>query len=105
VLRKLLIALFGLGLVFGAAAADTVADAHAEMNGCESCHQDGSPSSDGAYENEQCVACHGGMAELEGEQHAAHADMLVCSDCHAVHDMEVGQKPTCDACHDDGRTP
>jgi hypothetical protein len=22
-----------------------------------------------------------------------------------VHDMNVGQHPTCDSCHDDGRTP
>ncbi|MBY5991059.1 cytochrome c3 family protein [Ferrimonas balearica] len=104
-LKNLLCALFGLGLAFGVAAADTLADVHAEMNGCESCHQDGEPSSDGAFENEQCQSCHGPMAELEGDHHAAHADMLMCADCHNPHELEIGQQPSCDDCHDDGRTP
>ncbi len=103
--KKLLCALFGLGLAFGVVAADTLADKHAEMNGCESCHENGEPSSDFAFENEQCASCHGAAAELPGEQHAAHAEILMCSDCHKPHEMDVGQKPACDACHDDGRTP
>lgn len=93
-------------MAWGAHAADTLADAHAEMNdGCESCHvNDGEPSADAVVENEQCAMCHGAAEELDGEHHALHAEMMMCSDCHMPHELEMGQLPGCDSCHDDGRT-
>ncbi|BDM64768.1 cytochrome c [Shewanella sp. NFH-SH190041] len=104
--KLLLRVLFGvaLGLSPGVFAVDqTVAEFHTEMGGCESCHEDGAnASNDGAYEAEQCQSCHGTLAEMD-DKHKAHDGMLMCQDCHATHDMNVGQKPTCDACHDDGR--
>ncbi|SHH22766.1 cytochrome c3 family protein [Ferrimonas marina] len=101
--RWLMVLLLGLGMAAGAQAADVLADIHADMAGCESCHADGEPSSDGAYENETCVGCHGGMTEIEGDQHAAHDGMLVCSDCHAVHEHTAAADASgaCADCHDD----
>ncbi|WP_035386860.1 cytochrome c3 family protein [Ferrimonas senticii] len=88
------------------AAEELLADFHVEMNGgCESCHvNDGVPSEDFVVENEQCASCHGAADELEGEHHAIHAEVLMCSDCHNPHELNVGQKPSCDNCHDDGRS-
>lgn len=106
--NKLLSALFGATfavLAFSPAAfaePQVLADFHAEMGECESCHANGEPSADSAYENEQCQSCHGSLAEMS-ETHKAHDGMLNCSDCHVVHEMNVGDKPTCDNCHDDGR--
>ncbi|GLP96656.1 cytochrome c3 family protein [Paraferrimonas sedimenticola] len=86
------------------AADQSIADMHADANGCESCHADGEPSADGAHENAMCVECHGGMADMD-EPHPTHEDAVVCSDCHQVHDMNVGQVPTfegnpkCADCH------
>ncbi len=108
--KKLLSALFGAGLAALAlspaafAADQKLSDFHAENNGgCETCHKDGSPSSDGAFEFEQCQSCHGKLSEMDAV-HKPHDGNLVCADCHAVHDMNKGQKPTCESCHDDGRT-
>lgn len=107
--KKLLSALFGaslaaLALSPAAFAADQkLSDFHAEMGGCESCHAEGTPSADGAYEFEQCQSCHGSLAEMDAV-HKPHDGNLVCADCHAPHDMNVGEKPTCESCHDDGRT-
>jgi hypothetical protein len=83
-------------------AGENLADYHAGMNGCESCHANEEPSADGAYEFEQCQSCHGSLAEMD-DNHKPHEGMLMCADCHAVHDVNVGDKPTCEACHDDGR--
>ncbi|GAA5189285.1 cytochrome c3 family protein [Ferrimonas gelatinilytica] len=104
-MKKWLILVLSLGFAVSVSAAELLADMHADMAGCEACHENGEPSSDFAHENEQCVACHGSLSELEGAQHNAHDGMLVCSDCHNPHELEVGQHPTCDSCHDDGRTP
>ncbi|GAA4880138.1 cytochrome c3 family protein [Ferrimonas pelagia] len=104
-MRKWLMLLFCCSFAVSAVSAELLADMHADMAGCESCHEDGEPSSDFAFENEQCQTCHGAMTELDGEHHAIHDGMLVCSDCHSPHEMEVGQQPGCDDCHDDGRTP
>ncbi|MBV7317203.1 cytochrome c3 family protein [Shewanella sp. NIFS-20-20] len=104
--NKLLSMLFGAAIALSPAAfaADqNLADFHGEMGGCESCHANGEPSADGAFEFEQCQACHGTLAEMSAT-HQAHDGMMTCADCHAPHDMNVGQAPTCDACHDDGRT-
>jgi hypothetical protein len=107
--KKRLSVLFGaclavLALAPGAfAAGEKLSDFHAESGGCESCHAEGTPSADGAYEFAQCQSCHGTFAEMDAV-HKPHDGNLVCADCHAVHDMDVGQKPTCESCHDDGRT-
>nr|WP_301541863.1 cytochrome c3 family protein [Shewanella sp. KJ2020] len=107
--KKLLSALFGASLAALAlsptafAADQKLSDFHAESGGCESCHKDGTPSSDGAFEFAQCQDCHGKLSEMDAV-HKPHDGNLVCADCHAVHDMNVGQKPTCESCHDDGRT-
>ncbi|BDY05828.1 MULTISPECIES: cytochrome c3 family protein [Ferrimonas] len=101
--KQLLCAMFGMGLAFSAAAADVLADMHAEMSGCETCHADGAPSEDGAHEAAACADCHGGLADMEAP-HPAHDGMLECTDCHMMHEDEVGSRPACDACHDDGRT-
>lgn len=107
--KKILSALFGAAMAALAlspvamAEPQELAEMHAEMDGCEACHADGEPSADGAYEFEQCQSCHGTLAEMDGV-HPAHDGNLMCADCHAPHDMNVGDKPTCDSCHDDGRT-
>ncbi|WP_028115154.1 cytochrome c3 family protein [Ferrimonas senticii] len=99
--KKLLVALFGMAMATGAQAA--LADMHAEMNdGCESCHAEGMPSEDGAFEMEQCAMCHGALNEMEGA-HPAHDGLMECSDCHQLHEHEAATEVTCDACHDDGR--
>ncbi|WP_298439129.1 cytochrome c3 family protein [uncultured Ferrimonas sp.] len=97
-------------LTFAVIAADeseTLADVHAEMNdGCESCHADGgAPTDDFVLENQQCQDCHGGADEIDGAHHAIHEEMLMCSDCHAPHEMAFSDKPSCETCHDDGRKP
>nr|WP_267869058.1 cytochrome c3 family protein [Shewanella electrodiphila] len=107
--NKILVALFAAALAVltlssnAFAADENLADFHAEMGGCESCHADGEPSADGEYEFEQCQSCHGTLAEMD-DNHAPHDGMLMCADCHAPHDMNVGDVPTCDSCHDDGRS-
>ncbi|MCL1148273.1 cytochrome c3 family protein [Shewanella sp. 10N.261.52.F9] len=80
------------------AIAAPVADTHTEMAGCESCHQDGAPSSDMAFENEACITCHGSLTELEGEVHNQHEGIITCSDCHVVHE-EGSANDTCANCH------
>ncbi|MGL6124839.1 MAG: cytochrome c3 family protein, partial [Shewanella sp.] len=62
------------------------------------------PSADLKHELAQCHDCHGTLSEMDAV-HKPHDGSLECSDCHAVHEMNVGQKPTCETCHDDGRTP
>ena len=69
--QKLLSALFGASLAALAlsptafAADQKLSDFHAESGGCESCHKDGTPSADGAFEFEQCQSCHGSLAEMD----------------------------------------
>ncbi|GIU29805.1 cytochrome c3 family protein [Shewanella schlegeliana] len=82
----------------GAVLATSVADSHTEMAGCESCHQDGAPSSDMAYENETCISCHGSMKELEGDAHKQHDGVITCSDCHVVHEASPASG-SCTSCH------
>ncbi|QIZ76034.1 cytochrome c3 family protein [Ferrimonas lipolytica] len=95
-------------LTFNVSAADddVLADVHAEINGgCESCHTEGGePTDDFVAENQACQDCHGSADELEGDHHAIHAELMMCSDCHEPHEMPFNQKPSCDTCHDDGRT-
>ncbi|UJF23329.1 cytochrome c3 family protein [Shewanella sp. OMA3-2] len=88
--------------VDGFAAQENLADYHTGMNGCESCHANGEPSVDGGYEFEQCQSCHGSLAGMS-DNHKPHDSMLLCVDCHAVHEVNVAEQPTCEACHDDGR--
>lgn len=108
--KKILSALFGAALAalalspIAIAEPQELAEMHVEMDGCEACHADGEPSADGAYEFEQCQSCHGTLDEMDAV-HQPHEGNLMCADCHAPHDMNVGDKPTCDSCHDDGRTP
>ncbi|MDF0534311.1 cytochrome c3 family protein [Shewanella yunxiaonensis] len=108
--KKLLSALFGASLAALAmspaafAADQKINEFHADMGGgCETCHKDGAPSSDGVYEFQQCQSCHGPLADMDAV-HKPHDGKLQCNDCHKVHDEVVGQRPTCEGCHDDGRT-
>ncbi|MEI6860341.1 MAG: cytochrome c3 family protein [Shewanella sp.] len=108
--KNILSALFGAAMAALAlspvamAEPQELAEMHVEMDGCEACHADGEPSADGEFEFEQCQSCHGTLAEMDAV-HQPHEDILICADCHAPHDMNVGDKPACDSCHDDGRTP
>ncbi|MBR9727180.1 cytochrome c3 family protein [Shewanella intestini] len=108
--NKLLTALFAAGFAllsstasFAADEKQNLADFHVEMGGCENCHADGEPSADGAYEFEQCQSCHGALSEMD-KVHQSHDGKLMCADCHAPHDTNVGDRPECSSCHDDGRT-
>ncbi|SHH94701.1 cytochrome c3 family protein [Ferrimonas marina] len=78
--------------------AASVADTHTDMAGCEACHQDGAPSSDMAYENQTCIDCHGGLADLT-QIHVDHDGMLECTDCHITHDADDDASSTCADCH------
>ncbi|WP_298439127.1 cytochrome c3 family protein [uncultured Ferrimonas sp.] len=99
--RSLLALMMAFGL--NVAANATLAEQHVEMNdGCETCHAEGAPSADGSYEVEQCKACHGEMAEMEGI-HPKHDGLLECSDCHQPHEQDTAAEVSCDSCHDDGR--
>lgn len=83
--------------------APTVADFHADKTGCETCHANAEPSLDGGHEFAQCQSCHGTLASRNA-LHKSHDGMLMCSDCHTPHDLLITDTPTCDACHDDGRS-
>lgn len=82
----------------GGVLATSIADSHTEMAGCESCHKDGVQSDDMSYENDTCISCHGPLAEFEGEVHQQHDDVLVCSDCHIVHETSSAND-SCTSCH------
>lgn len=92
---------FGLTSSIAVFANDNLADFHSEMGGCEVCHENGeSPSADGQFELQQCESCHGGMDEMS-DVHQQHKGVMECSDCHQVHEMKMGDKVTCETCHDD----
>ncbi|QQX81665.1 cytochrome c3 family protein [Shewanella sp. KX20019] len=84
--------------ISGAAVAQTTAETHAEMAGCESCHPDGSPTTELTFENEKCVECHGALNEFADETHQKHFEMIACSDCHVSHSEEL-PSDTCTNCH------
>ncbi|MBV7316670.1 cytochrome c3 family protein [Shewanella sp. NIFS-20-20] len=79
-------------------AAANLADSHTEMSGCEACHQNGEPSTDMAFELEQCQSCHGDMKEIAGENHQIHEGVIGCNDCHISHE-EVAPETQCQQCH------
>ncbi|WP_153912962.1 cytochrome c3 family protein [Shewanella sp. TC10] len=82
----------------GAAFAESIADTHTDMAGCEACHMDGEPSADMAYENQTCIDCHGGLDSIEGEIHQQHDGVLDCLTCHIVHEVQ-DPNDTCADCH------
>ncbi|NKF52321.1 flavocytochrome c [Shewanella sp. WXL01] len=103
----LLAAILGTaGFAGGAVANDTLADFHGENMECDSCHlESGELSNDSlTYENEQCVSCHGTLAEVaEGntrKNYNAHESHfpgdVACTACHAGHEKSVNY---CDSCH------
>ncbi|ABV35128.1 conserved hypothetical protein [Shewanella sediminis HAW-EB3] len=92
-----------LGLTFllilsGYVLAEPIAETHAEMSGCESCHINGEPSDDMVHENSSCVECHGPLSDFADETHQRHHDVLECSNCHLAHD-EVKLNDSCVNCH------
>lgn len=95
-LKKMLL-MMALGFS-GSLLAAPIADTHTDMSGCESCHQDGTPSADYAFENEQCASCHGDMKSLEGDSHKKHDGVLTCTDCHTAHE-EKDPAAGCKDCH------
>lgn len=93
----------GIGTMDGAAnGAETLAAAHAEMNGCNSCHADSAKVADSEnFENEQCINCHGGYQDLandklEFDPHTSHLGDINCTSCHKGHDAPQFQ---CNNCH------
>ncbi|WP_245595534.1 MULTISPECIES: cytochrome c3 family protein [Ferrimonas] len=82
-----------------AVSAQPIADSHSDMSGCESCHAEGVPSSDMAFENQACLDCHGAMKELGGDAHEKHDGILECTDCHVAHD-DVDLNAGCANCHE-----
>ena len=85
-----------------ASAGNSLADAHAEGNGCQSCHTEGSMVADSeTHENQQCLDCHGGYAELakpelEIDPHSSHLGDINCTSCHKGHEAPQLQ---CNNCH------
>jgi fumarate reductase flavoprotein subunit len=80
----------------------TLAEAHAEMADCNGCHaENGKVSDSETYENQQCITCHGGYAELandslEFDPHTSHLGNINCTSCHKGHDAPQFQ---CNNCH------
>jgi len=87
-----------------AAEITTMGAFHAEMSGCQTCHADGSQvtvSDSETHENEQCVNCHGGYAEmanpaLKFDPHTSHLGDINCTTCHKGHDAPQFY---CNNCH------
>ncbi len=94
------------GLMSNAIAADNLAEFHGENQECDSCHMpDGELSNDSlTYENEQCVACHGTLAEVAEETKHEHYNAheshfpgeVACTSCHSAHEKSMVY---CDSCH------
>nr|WP_223296276.1 flavocytochrome c [Shewanella halifaxensis] len=89
-----------------AIAADNLAEFHGENQECDSCHMpDGELSNDSlTYENAQCVACHGTLAEVAEETKHEHYNAhdshfpgeVACTSCHSAHEKSMVY---CDSCH------
>ncbi|PMG44495.1 flavocytochrome c [Shewanella sp. 10N.286.52.B9] len=94
------------GFMSSAIAADNLAEFHGENQECDSCHMpDGELSNDSlTYENEQCVACHGTLAEVAEETKHEHYNAheshfpgeVACTSCHSAHEQSMVY---CDSCH------
>ncbi|GIU21556.1 fumarate reductase flavoprotein subunit [Shewanella schlegeliana] len=94
------------GFMSNAIAADNLAEFHGENQECDSCHMpDGELSNDSlTYENEQCVACHGTLAEVAEETKHEHYNAheshfpgdVACTSCHSAHEKSMVY---CDSCH------
>ncbi|WP_283107208.1 flavocytochrome c [Shewanella marinintestina] len=94
------------GFMSNAMAADNLAEFHGENQECDSCHMpDGELSNDSlTYENEQCVACHGTLAEVAEETKHEHYNAheshfpgdVSCTSCHSAHEKSMVY---CDSCH------
>ncbi|QYJ87079.1 flavocytochrome c [Shewanella mesophila] len=80
----------------------SLANFHADMDSCQSCHSKPIKVSDSeTHENQQCRSCHGSYEELANEKlkfdpHASHLGDINCTSCHSGH-----SKPqlTCNNCH------
>ena len=80
----------------------SLANFHADMDSCQSCHSKPIKVSDSeTHENQQCRSCHGSYEELankklEFDPHASHLGDINCTSCHSGH-----SKPqlTCNNCH------
>ncbi|BDY06295.1 flavocytochrome c [Ferrimonas sp. YFM] len=79
-----------------------LADFHAEMDGCQTCHTKPIKVSDSeTHENAQCVECHGGYEELANSElhfdpHTSHLGEINCTSCHRGHEAP---KFYCNECH------
>ncbi|WP_028112147.1 flavocytochrome c [Ferrimonas kyonanensis] len=85
------------------AGADSLAQFHADMGSCESCHAKpiGKVADSETHENTQCKECHGGYeelanSELEFDPHSSHLGDINCSSCHKAHEQPVFK---CNDCH------
>ncbi|KFZ37469.1 fumarate reductase [Shewanella mangrovi] len=108
---SLALALFGLYSGTANAEVDNLAKFHLNMGECDSCHiSKKGPSDDNlTHENQQCVSCHGALAELAAmdveakkkiSPHQSHLiGDIACTACHKGHEASVAY---CDACHSFG---
>lgn len=80
----------------------SLANFHADMDSCQSCHSKPIKVSDSeTHENQQCRSCHGSYEELANKKlkfdpHTSHLGDINCTSCHSGH-----SKPqlTCNNCH------
>ncbi|WP_434927210.1 flavocytochrome c [Shewanella sp. HL-SH2] len=105
---KSLLALLVSGALSSAtyAAPENLADFHAEMGSCDTCHvnKKGPTDDNLTYENAQCTSCHGTLKEVaETEREgivSPHQSHLIgdvsCTCCHSGHEKSVTY---CDSCH------
>lgn len=87
-------------------APQVLADFHQKTGSCQDCHgAEAGPTDDNlTHENEQCIACHGRLKDLEDvgvkagvSPHQSHLiGEIACTTCHKGHEKSVSY---CDACH------
>lgn len=105
---KSLLALLVSGALSSAAyaAPENLADFHAEMGSCDTCHvnKKGPTDDNLTYENAQCTSCHGTLKEVAETERdgivSPHQSHLIgdvsCTSCHSGHEKSVTY---CDSCH------
>ena len=105
---KSLLALLVSGALSSAAyaAPENLADFHAEMGSCDTCHvnKKGPTDDNLTYENAQCTSCHGNLKEVAETERdgivSPHQSHLIgdvsCTSCHSGHEKSVTY---CDSCH------
>ncbi|MCL1074629.1 flavocytochrome c [Shewanella dokdonensis] len=108
---SLAVALSGFLVGSAYAAPEVLADFHQQMGDCTTCHvsKKGPTDDNLTHENQQCVSCHGSLADLAAQDaekklkvspHKSHLiGDIACTSCHKGHEKSVAY---CDACHSFG---